>query len=104
LQLLTDYPGAEGRFLADVIGAQAAQAEALRAADPEAHESLANEAAMVDAAWLAALEAEAESPGHWEPADQPDMPDMGGWGGHDDGDAARRGWYSQCPEDDTWLN
>lgn len=104
LQLMTDYPGPVGRFLANVVGAQAIQAEALRASDPEAHETLAHEAALQEQAWVAALEAEIDSPGHWEP-DAPDPCDLSDWGGHADADdMARRGWYSQCPEDDTWLN
>jgi hypothetical protein len=101
--MLADYPGPTGRFLSNQIGALAEQARVLRAIDPDAHEELAAAAEAEEAAWLAALEAEAQAPGHWEP-DAPDMPDLGGWGGHDDGDAARRGWYTCDPDDSTWLN
>lgn len=109
MQLERDYPGEPGRFLAAHVTALASQAEALYASDPQAHESLAHEAELAEQAWMAAIEAEvADGPGHWEPAD-PDMPDLGGWGGHPDAatdDAARRGWYACDPDgsSDTWLN
>lgn len=108
-QLATDYPGPTGHMLSNIVGALADQAEALGAHDPLTHEARADTALRANAAWIAALEAEAAGPpGHWTTThDLPDDCHLGSWGGHPDewtDDQARRGWYSCGPDDVTYLN
>ena len=55
--------GEPGRFLGNWLLGLALQAEALGAAGPGEHEALAQAEAEREAAWVAALEAEAEQPG-----------------------------------------
>ena len=70
LQLGADDPGPVDGSLGSYLGALAVQAEGLGATDPGCHERLAQEVAEREAAWVQALEAEADQPGgHWEPAD-----------------------------------
>jgi hypothetical protein len=98
LQLGTDYPGPVGRFLASHLGALALQAEGLGATDPSAHERLAQEAAEAEAAWVAALEAEAAQPGGaWVPTD--DIT-----GSLDGTDAAQQYWIGSDLDDLTYRN
>jgi hypothetical protein len=54
--------GEPGRFMGAYLMGLAAQAEALGATSPTSHERLAQAEAEREAAWIAALEAEAEQP------------------------------------------
>jgi hypothetical protein len=100
------YTGAPGRFLSAYIHALGDQADRMRADSPESHEALAEEERLREAAWVAAIEAEAAQAGHWSTTDQEDDPcDPGATGsllGHDDG--AQRAWLACDPDDETYMN
>ena len=105
LQIAADYHGPEGQFLSAHIIALAEHARVLGATSPDSHERLAQVEADREAAWVAALENEAMSPGVWSLTD-PGGDEIGGWGGHPQDiceDTAQRGYFSTDP-DETWCN
>ena len=70
--------GAPGHFLGNWLLGLALQAEALGAVSPDDHQVKAQIVADREAAWLAALEAEAMQPGVWGLTGDPDDPEATG--------------------------
>jgi hypothetical protein len=97
--------GEPGRFLSAYLLGLAAQAEALGARGPSEHERLAQAEAEREAAWVAALEAEAEQPGFWTLTGDPET--TGSLSGHpaqdDEDEGARRAWMACEPDDENLL-
>ena len=92
-QLTKDYPGPVGAFLAARLGNLMAEAVALGAHSPEAHEHLAQAAADSEAAWVASLESEVEHPGVWMITVHDENPQ-----------GTRRGYYATTSDDETVVN
>jgi hypothetical protein len=99
--------GEPGRFLGNWLLGLALQAEALGAAGPGEHEAKAQAEAAREAAWIQALEAEAEQPGLWTLTGDPDDV-TGSLDGHpaqdDEDEGARRAWLACEPDDETYCN
>ena len=98
--------GAPGHFLGNWLLGLALQAEALGAVSPDDHQVKAQIVADREAAWLAALEAEAMQPGVWGLTGDPDDPEAtGALDGHPDSDeGAQRAWIALNPDDETFCN
>jgi hypothetical protein len=96
--------GEPGRFLSSYLLGLAAQAEALGARGSSEHERLAQAEAEREAAWVAALEAEAEQPGLWTLTGDPDdvTRSLDGHPAQDEG--ARRAWIGADPYDEVNCN
>jgi hypothetical protein len=100
-----DLGGPPGHFLGNWIAALAIQAEALGAHDPTSHFALAQTEAEREAAWQAALEAEAAQLGSWELTGDPDDPEAtGSLDGHPGQEEGARQCWIGPPDDITYRN
>jgi hypothetical protein len=96
--------GEPGRFMGAYLMGLAAQAEALGATSPTSHERLAQAEAEREAAWIAALEQEAEQPGLGMTTLDPDDV-TGSLDGHPSQDEdVRRAWIGADPFDEVNCN
>ena len=79
---------------------------AVGAVSPDDHQVKAQIVADREAAWLAALEAEAMQPGVWGLTGDPDDPEAtGALDGHPASDeGAQRAWIALNPDDETFCN
>jgi hypothetical protein len=84
----------------------AIQAEALGAHDPTSHFALAQTEAEREAAWQAALEAEAEQMGAWELTDigLDDPEATGSLDGHPSQEEGFQRYWVGPPDDSTYMN
>jgi hypothetical protein len=98
----TTYPGSPGRFIAAYLHALAAQARALQAESPEAHEALAEAERLREAAYFQALE---DQSGYWSVTEpESDSEQTGSLDGHMDDDGTRQVWLGDPSCDDTYMN
>ena len=77
-RLTRDAVALPGHFLGNWLLGLALQAEALGAVSPDDHQVKAQIVADREAAWVAALEAEAMQPGVWGLTGDPDDPEATG--------------------------
>jgi hypothetical protein len=100
----TAYPGSPGRFIAAYLHALSAQAIALEAESPEAHETKAEAERLREAAYLRALE---DQSGYWsitEPELDPCDDVTGSLDGHRDDSGPMQAWLGDPSHDDTYMN
>jgi hypothetical protein len=100
----TAYPGSPGRFIAAYLHALSAQAIALEAESPEAHETKAEAERLREAAYLRALE---DQSGYWsitEPELDPCDDVTGSLDGHMDDSGPMQAWLGDPSHDDTYMN
>jgi hypothetical protein len=100
----TAYPGSPGRFIAAYLHALSAQAIALEAESPEAHETKAEQVRLREAAYFQALE---DQSGYWsitEPEPDPCDDVTGSLDGHMDDSGPMQAWLGDPSHDDTYMN
>ena len=97
----TAYPGSPGRFIAAYLHALSAQAIALEAESPEAHETKAEQVRLQEAAYFQALE---DQSGYWSITEpEPDPEATGSLDGHMDS-GPMQAWLGDPSCDDTYMN
>jgi hypothetical protein len=97
----TAYPGSPGRFIAAYLHALSAQAIALEAESPEAHETKAEQVRLREAAYFQALE---DQSGYWSITEpEPDPEATGSLDGHMDS-GPMQAWLGDPSCDDTYMN
>ena len=95
------YPGPPGRFIAAYLHALSAQAIALEAESPEAHETKAEQVRLQEAAYFQALE---DQSGYWSITEpEPDPEATGSLDGHMDS-GPMQAWLGDPSCDDTYMN
>jgi hypothetical protein len=95
------YPGPPGRFIAAYLHALSAQAIALEAESPEAHETKAEQVRLQEAAYFQALE---DQSGYWSISEpEPDPEATGSLDGHMDS-GPMQAWLGDPSCDDTYIN
>jgi hypothetical protein len=102
----TAYPGSPGRFIAAYLHALSAQAIALEAISPEAHETKAEQVRLREAAYFQALD---DQSGYWsitEPEPGPCDDVTGSLDGHPAGEDGfpLQVWLGDQSSDDTYAN
>jgi hypothetical protein len=97
------YSGSPGRFIAAYLHALSAQAIALEAESPEAHETKAEQVRLREAAYFQALE---DQSGYWSITEpEPDPEATGSLSGHPADEAgSMQAWLGDPGLDDTYLN
>jgi hypothetical protein len=95
------YPGSPGRFIAAYLHALSAQAIALEAESPEAHETKAEQVRLREAAYFQALE---DQSGYWSITEpEPDPEATGSLDGHMDS-GPMQAWLGDPSCDYTYMN